>query len=51
MPRPYAKMVRMNLYLPPTIDPQALVATIGLISDTHMPQRWAKLPPFSTNLP
>ena len=49
MPRPYAKMVRMNFYLPPMIDPQ--VATIGLISDAHMPQRWAKLPPFNTNLP
>ncbi|MCC6602039.1 MAG: metallophosphoesterase family protein [Anaerolineae bacterium] len=35
----------MNAYLPPTIDPQDVVATIGLISDTHMPQRWAKLPP------
>lgn len=35
----------MNPYLPPTIDPQDVVATIGLISDTHMPQRWAQLPP------
>lgn len=35
----------MNPYLPPTIDAQDVVATIGLISDTHMPQRWAKLPP------
>ncbi len=32
-------------YLPPTIDPQNVEATIGLISDTHMPQRWAQLPP------
>ncbi len=35
----------MNPYLPQTIDPQDVVATIGLISDTHMPQRWAQLPP------
>lgn len=34
----------MNPYLPKTIDPQDVIATIGLISDTHMPQRWAKLP-------
>ncbi|MEZ4590070.1 MAG: metallophosphoesterase family protein [Chloroflexota bacterium] len=32
-------------YLPPTIAPQDVVAMIGLMSDTHMPQRWAKLPP------
>lgn len=35
----------MNRYLPQTIDPQDVAATIGLISDTHMPQRWAQLPP------
>ncbi len=35
----------MNRYLPQTINPQDVVATIGLISDTHMPQRWAALPP------
>ncbi len=34
----------MNQYLPQTIDPQDVAATIGLISDTHMPQRWAQLP-------
>ncbi|WP_420642715.1 metallophosphoesterase family protein [Candidatus Leptofilum sp.] len=31
-------------YLPDTIDPQDVVTTIGLISDTHMPQRWPRLP-------
>jgi putative phosphoesterase len=31
-------------YLPEKIDSQDVVATIGLISDTHMPQRWAQLP-------
>ena len=40
----------MNLYLPPTIDPQDVVATIGLISDTHMPQRWAQLPPVLSQI-
>lgn len=35
----------MNPYLPDTINPQDVLATIGLISDTHMPQRWAQLPP------
>jgi len=35
----------MNPYLPDTIHPQDVLATIGLISDTHMPQRWAQLPP------
>ena len=34
----------MNNYLPSTIDPTEVVTTIGLISDTHMPQRWAKMP-------
>ena len=35
----------MNLkYLPPQLDPQRVVACLGLISDTHMPQRLAKLP-------
>ncbi|WP_420630769.1 metallophosphoesterase family protein [Candidatus Leptofilum sp.] len=33
-----------NPYLPKSIDPQEVVATIGLISDTHMPQRWPQLP-------
>lgn len=40
----------MNPYLPPTIDPQDVLATIGLISDTHMPQRWAQLPPVLTQI-
>jgi putative phosphoesterase len=40
----------MNPYLPPTIDPQDVLATIGLISDTHMPQRWAQLPPVLTHI-
>jgi len=34
----------MKNYLPSTISPTDVVTTIGLISDTHMPQRWAKLP-------
>ncbi|MAT95784.1 MAG: hypothetical protein CL608_01345 [Anaerolineaceae bacterium] len=34
----------MNNYLPATIDPTDVVTTIGLISDTHMPQRWATMP-------
>lgn len=34
----------MKNYLPQTIDPADVVTTIGLISDTHMPQRWAKMP-------
>ena len=34
----------MNSYLPASIDPNDVVTTIGLISDTHMPQRWLKLP-------
>ena len=40
----------MNLYLPQTSDPWDVVATIGLISDTHMPQRWAELPPVLTQI-
>ncbi|MCA9945325.1 MAG: metallophosphoesterase family protein, partial [Anaerolineales bacterium] len=35
----------MNKYLPASIDPKDVIATIGLMSDTHMPQRWAALPP------
>jgi putative phosphoesterase len=35
----------MNNYLPATIDPNNVSTTIGLISDTHMPQRWLTLPP------
>ena len=34
----------MKNYLPQTIDPADVVTTIGLISDTHMPQRWATMP-------
>ena len=37
-------MGAMKQYLPETIDPKNVVCTIGLISDTHMPQRWLKLP-------
>ncbi|MBK7895755.1 MAG: metallophosphoesterase family protein [Anaerolineaceae bacterium] len=37
-------------YLPPTIAPQDVLATIGLISDTHMPQRWAELPPVLSQI-
>ncbi len=39
-----AKIERMNNYLPDTIHPDDVLATIGLISDTHMPQRLAKIP-------
>lgn len=34
----------MKNYLPPTINPSDVAYTIGLISDTHMPQRWAQMP-------
>lgn len=34
----------MKNYLPDSIEPKEVATTIGLISDTHMPQRWAKLP-------
>jgi uncharacterized protein len=34
----------MNNFLPETISPDQLIATIGLISDTHMPQRWLEIP-------
>ncbi|MCA9947118.1 MAG: metallophosphoesterase family protein, partial [Anaerolineales bacterium] len=40
----------MNPYLPQTINSQDVLATIGLISDTHMPQRWAQLPPVLTQI-
>ena len=35
----------MDKYLPDEIDANDVVTTIGLISDTHMPQRWLTLPP------
>ncbi|MCP5094983.1 MAG: metallophosphoesterase family protein [Chloroflexi bacterium] len=34
----------MNIYLPETISPDQVVATLGIISDTHMPQRWLEIP-------
>lgn len=34
----------MKKYLPNSILPNDVAATVGLISDTHMPQRWAKMP-------
>lgn len=37
-------MTLMKRYLPPTIAPNQVTACLGLISDTHMPQRWRKLP-------
>lgn len=33
-----------NRYLPPHISPRQVVARLGLISDTHMPDRWPDLP-------
>ena len=35
----------VNLYIPPNLPPQRIIATIGLVSDTHMPRRCAALPP------
>ncbi|MEZ4518544.1 MAG: metallophosphoesterase family protein [Chloroflexota bacterium] len=32
-------------YLPPDLDPERIIAVIGAISDTHMPDRWAALQP------
>jgi len=34
----------INRYLPPHITPRQIVARLGLISDTHMPDRWPDLP-------
>jgi IS605 OrfB family transposase len=34
-----------NAYLPPDIPVERVVACLGLVSDTHMPERWAALPP------
>jgi putative phosphoesterase len=34
-----------NAYLPPDIPAERVVACLGLVSDTHMPERWAALPP------
>jgi uncharacterized protein len=34
----------MNRYLPNSIDPNDIITTVGLISDTHMPQRWPEMP-------
>lgn len=33
-----------NLW-PPDLDPDRLVACLGLISDTHIPKRWPDIPP------
>lgn len=35
----------ISAFVPPTLPPNRVIATIGLISDTHMPQRLAALPP------
>lgn len=35
----------ISAFLPPTLPPDRVIAAIGLISDTHMPQRLATLPP------
>lgn len=35
----------MNRYLPPELPIERVAASIGLISATHMPQRWPSLPP------
>lgn len=32
-------------YLPPDLDPARVVACLGLISDTHIPDRWPELQP------
>lgn len=40
----WTKLRFLMNYLPNLIDPQDVITTIGLISDTHMPQRWAKIP-------
>lgn len=32
-------------FVPPTVTIDNVVACIGLIADTHMPERWAALPP------
>lgn len=37
-------MQPMKRYLPPTVFPEQVIACLGLISDTHMPQRWRTLP-------
>jgi hypothetical protein len=34
----------MKIYLPSDLSENHIAASIGLISDTHMPQRWAALP-------
>lgn len=34
-----------DAYLPPDLDPDRIIARLGLISDTHMPDRWAALQP------
>lgn len=34
----------MKPYLPETVAPEDVLTTIGIISDTHMPQRWPSLP-------
>ncbi|HKO23391.1 MAG TPA: metallophosphoesterase family protein [Chloroflexota bacterium] len=38
-------MTTPNAYLPPGIPAERVVACLGLVSDTHMPERWAALPP------
>ena len=37
--------MRYSLFLPPTLPADRVVTCIGLLSDTHMPQRLATLPP------
>ena len=32
-------------FLPPGVDASTVVARVGLVSDTHMPERCAELPP------
>ena len=34
-----------HAYLPPDIPAERVVACLGLVSDTHMPERWVALPP------
>lgn len=34
----------MQTYLPPDLDADDVAAVIGLVSDTHIPQRWPDVP-------
>src|SRR5205809_4248652 len=38
-------MASRNRFLPPELPAERVVACIGLVSDTHMPERCAELPP------